>query len=63
MSETNTAAELPTQFNPAEVETALYQEWLDARPGVKSLVFIVVTGGVLGLAWLRNRKATKEVLQ
>src|SRR5215203_6252917 len=30
MSETNTAAELPTQFNPAEVETALYQEWLDA---------------------------------
>jgi YjbE family integral membrane protein len=41
----------------------LYQEWLDARPGVKSLLFIVITGGVLGLAWLRNRKATKEVLQ
>src|SRR5829696_9748008 len=29
MSETSTA-ELQTQFNPAEVETALYQEWLDA---------------------------------
>ena len=41
----------------------LYQEWLDARPGVRSLLFIVITGGVLGLAWLRNRKATKEVLQ
>ena len=41
----------------------LYQEWLDARPGLKSLVFIVIIGGVLGLAWLRNRKATKEVLQ
>jgi YjbE family integral membrane protein len=41
----------------------LYQAWLEGRPGVKSLVFIVITGGVLGLAWLRNRKATKEVLQ
>jgi YjbE family integral membrane protein len=41
----------------------LYEEWLDARPGLKSLLFIVITGGVLGLAWLRNRKATKEVLQ
>src|SRR5512134_2933735 len=41
----------------------LYQEWLDDRPGVKSLMIIVITGGVLGLAWLRNRKATKEVLQ
>ncbi len=30
MSESTHAAELPTQFNPAEVETALYQEWLDA---------------------------------
>src|SRR6188768_3477385 len=30
MSETNTPAELPSQFNPAEIETALYQEWLDA---------------------------------
>ena len=41
----------------------LYQEWLDARPGVKSILFVVIIGGVLGLAWLRNRKATKEVLQ
>ena len=41
----------------------LYQEWLDARPGLKSLMYILITGGVLGLAWLRNRKATKEVLQ
>jgi YjbE family integral membrane protein len=41
----------------------LYQEWLDERAGIKSLLFIVITGGVLGLAWLRNRRATKEVLQ
>src|SRR5262245_43815390 len=41
----------------------LYQEWLDARGGLKSMLFVVVIGGVLGLAWLRNRKATKEVLQ
>lgn len=40
----------------------LYQEWLAARPGVKSLLFILTVGGVLGAAWLRNRKA-KEVLQ
>ena len=42
----------------------LYQEWLEARPGVKSLVFVFTVGGVLGAAWLRNRKAkAKEVLQ
>jgi YjbE family integral membrane protein len=40
----------------------LYQEWLDDRPGVKSLLFVGITGGVLAAAWLRNRKA-KEVLQ
>ena len=40
----------------------LYQEWLDGRPGVKSLLFLVIVGGVLGTAWLRTRKA-KEVLQ
>jgi YjbE family integral membrane protein len=42
----------------------LYQEWLEARPGVKSLLFVLTVGGVLGAAWLRNRKAkVKEVLQ
>jgi YjbE family integral membrane protein len=40
----------------------LYQEWLQARPGLKSALFILTVGGVLGAAWLRNRKA-KEVLQ
>jgi YjbE family integral membrane protein len=40
----------------------LYQEWLAGRPGVKAALFIGITGGVLGAAWLRNRKA-KEVLQ
>jgi YjbE family integral membrane protein len=42
----------------------LYQEWLEARPGVKSLLFVLTVGGVLGAAWLRNRKGkAKEVLQ
>jgi YjbE family integral membrane protein len=41
----------------------LYQAWLDERAGIKSLLYVVITGGVLAAAWLRNRKATKEVLQ
>ncbi len=47
----------------------LYQGWLDERPGLKSLLFIVVIGGVLGSAWLRNRRpavpqeARKEAVQ
>jgi YjbE family integral membrane protein len=40
----------------------LLEHWLDARPGLKSLAFALVIGGVLGMAWLRNRRA-KEVLQ
>jgi YjbE family integral membrane protein len=40
----------------------LYEAWLQARPGLKPLVFIAVIGGVLGAAWLRSRKE-KEVLQ
>jgi YjbE family integral membrane protein len=40
----------------------LYEEWIAARPGVKSMLFLLITGGVLAAAWLRNRKA-KEVLQ
>ncbi|OGA61608.1 MAG: hypothetical protein A3G81_07165 [Betaproteobacteria bacterium RIFCSPLOWO2_12_FULL_65_14] len=40
----------------------LYQEWLDGRPGLKSVLFIALVGGVLTIAWLRNRRA-KEVLQ
>jgi YjbE family integral membrane protein len=34
----------------------LYQEWLEARPGLNGAVFAAVMGGVLGAAWLRNRK-------
>ncbi len=40
----------------------LYQEWLDGRSGITAIVFAVIVGGVLGSAWLRNRRA-KEVLQ
>jgi len=35
----------------------LLQELLDSRSGLRTLLFVVVIGGVLGLAWLRNRKA------
>jgi len=35
----------------------LLQEYLDGRAGLKTLLFAVMIGGVLGLAWLRNRKA------
>jgi YjbE family integral membrane protein len=41
----------------------LYEAWLDARPGLKSLLYVGITGGVLAAAWLRNRKTPKEVLQ
>ena len=40
----------------------LYDAWLQARPGLKSALFIATVGGVLGAAWLRNRRQ-KEVLQ
>ena len=30
---------------------------MDGRAGLKTLLFAVMIGGVLGLAWLRNRKA------
>jgi YjbE family integral membrane protein len=36
----------------------LLQEFLDARSGLRTSLFVLIVGGVLGLAWLRNRKAT-----
>ena len=48
----------------------LLQEFLDARSGLRTSLFVVIIGGVLGLAWLRNRKtaasrhdARKEAMQ
>src|SRR5262245_44081068 len=48
----------------------LLEAFLDHRPGLKTLLFVVVIGGVLGLAWLRNRRvaaaqdnARKEAMQ
>jgi YjbE family integral membrane protein len=35
----------------------LLQEFLDGRSGLKTLLYALVIGGVLGLAWLRNRNA------
>jgi hypothetical protein len=41
----------------------LYQAWLDERPGIQTLLYVGVPGGVLAAAWLRNRKVkAKEVL-
>ena len=34
----------------------LLQGFLDERPGLKGMLYILVIGGVLGLAWLRNRR-------
>lgn len=44
-------------------EEPLVQDWLAARPGVKSALYIGLIGGVLAAGKLRNRKAPKEVLQ
>ena len=47
----------------------LLQGFLEDRPGLKSALYLVVIGGVLGLAWLRNRRiavqqnARKEAVQ
>ena len=43
----------------------LYQEWIDARPGIRSAIYLVIVGGVLAVPYLRNRKAArvKEVMQ
>jgi YjbE family integral membrane protein len=45
-------------------EPLLVDRWVQ-RPGVRTLIYVVVIGGVLGLAWLRNRKGTahKEAMQ
>jgi hypothetical protein len=47
------------------VEEPLLVDRLVQRPGVRTLIYVVVIGGVLGLAWLRNRKGTahKEAMQ
>jgi YjbE family integral membrane protein len=42
----------------------MYQAWLDERPGLQTLLYVGIPGGVLAAAWLRNRKVkAKEVLQ
>ena len=40
------------------------QEWLEGRRGLVNVLYVVVVGGTLGLAWLRNRRAilAKEIL-
>ncbi len=45
------------------VDEPLYQDWLDARPGIRSAIYIVVIAGVLGVPRLRAARKAKEVLQ
>jgi YjbE family integral membrane protein len=47
------------------VSEPLVEEALAGRAALANAVYIAVIGGVLGLAWMRNRKAqkTKEALQ
>ena len=49
-------------------EEPLIDDWLAARPALKTLLYVAIIGGVLGGAWLRNRKPVpqkdrKEALQ
>lgn len=42
----------------------LVREWIQARPGIRSALYLIVIGGVLAVPYLRNRRArVKEVLQ
>jgi YjbE family integral membrane protein len=41
-------------------EEPLCAQFLSERPGIKTLLYLSVIGGVLGLAWLRNRRAAIE---
>jgi YjbE family integral membrane protein len=38
----------------------LLQESLESRSGLKTLLYVLVIGGVLGFAWLRNRRAAAQ---
>ena len=39
------------------VDEPLLEEFLNARSGLRTSLFAVIIGGVLGIAWLRNRKS------
>jgi len=41
-------------------EEPMLQDLLEGRSGLKTLLYIPVIGGVLGLAWLRNRRAAAQ---
>ena len=45
------------------VDEPLYQDWLDARPGMRSAIYVLVIGGVLAVPRLRAARKAKEVLQ
>ena len=41
----------------------LVKEWLAGKPIVSVATYAVVIGGVLGAAWLRNRRAPQKTLE
>ena len=41
----------------------LYQEWLAERGGARPALYAGVIGGVLGIAWLRNRRSAASQQQ
>ena len=45
------------------IDEPFFQAFLDDNRFVKNAIYPVVIGGVLGLAWLRKPRKTKEVTQ
>jgi len=39
----------------------LYADWIAAHPGARPLPYVLIIGGVLGAAWLRNRNAKAKL--
>ena len=44
------------------VSEAFVKVSIEGRPAATALIYFGVIGGVLGLAWLRNRRATPSAL-
>jgi YjbE family integral membrane protein len=45
------------------IDEPFFQDWLEDNRFVKNAIYPVIIGGVLGLAWLRKPRKTKEVTQ
>jgi len=45
------------------VEEPVILDWLAGRPALKGAIYVVIIGGVLAVAALKNRKPAKELMQ